>query len=90
MYRAAQTNLLPKPTTSHYTFNLRDLSKVFQGLLMAAPSQIQTQEGVVDLWLHEECRVFRDRFVEDFICHHHVIIRLDSFVCPQLFTPFFV
>lgn len=33
--------MLPTPLKSHYTFNLRDLSKVFQGMLMANPQKIE-------------------------------------------------
>lgn len=33
--------MLPTPLKSHYTFNLRDLSKVFQGMLMANPQKVE-------------------------------------------------
>ncbi|XP_023247279.1 dynein heavy chain 1, axonemal-like [Copidosoma floridanum] len=55
--------LLPTPDKCHYTFNVRDLGKVFQGMLMAEPSQIHVLDDLLLLWYHENCRVFRDRLV---------------------------
>jgi dynein heavy chain len=55
--------LLPTPAKSHYTFNLRDLSKQFQGMLMATPSTCSSKDSMARLWLHEACRVFADRLV---------------------------
>ena len=57
--------LLPTPSKSHYTFNLRDLSKVFQGILMAKPDRLESRLELLRLWLHENCRVFQDRLVND-------------------------
>jgi len=65
IYRMVQEELLPTPPKSHYTFNLRDLSKVFQGLLMAVPSNETTVDMFMRLWLHEVSRVFRDRLLDD-------------------------
>lgn len=38
--------LLPTPDKSHYTYNLRDLSKVFQGILMADPTKINVSNSI--------------------------------------------
>ncbi|CAK9804539.1 Dynein axonemal heavy chain 1 [Anthophora plagiata] len=57
--------LLPTPHKSHYTFNLRDLSKVFQGMLMMNPQKVQTREKLLLLWYHENLRVFSDRLIND-------------------------
>ena len=60
-YNRISEELLPTPAKSHYTFNLRDLSKVFQGTLMIQPGNCPSRDVMVRLWLHESCRVFHDR-----------------------------
>ena len=41
VYQSISASLLPTPAKSHYTFNLRDLSKIFQGILMAEIKSIE-------------------------------------------------
>uniref|UniRef100_A0A452IS51 Uncharacterized protein n=1 Tax=Gopherus agassizii TaxID=38772 RepID=A0A452IS51_9SAUR len=65
VYSTITSQLLPTPAKSHYTFNLRDLSKVFQGMLMAEACKIEDKLHLLRLWYHESCRVFRDRLVND-------------------------
>ena len=40
VYLRVGQDLLPTPARAHYTFNLRDLSKVFQGILMIKARQV--------------------------------------------------
>ena len=50
IYNTVQSQLLPTPAKSHYTFNLRDLSKVFQGILMANPSGVDVSMNNIFLF----------------------------------------
>jgi len=52
---------LPTPTKFHYTFNLRDLSKVFQGISRTDPDSVATAGSLTRLWIYELSRVFYDR-----------------------------
>lgn len=49
----------------HYTFNLRDVSKVFQGMMMVTSQFIREEPQIVKLWIHEVSRVFHDRLIND-------------------------
>uniref|UniRef100_A0A2K6C7M2 Dynein axonemal heavy chain 2 n=1 Tax=Macaca nemestrina TaxID=9545 RepID=A0A2K6C7M2_MACNE len=48
----------------HYLFNLRDISKVFQGMLRANKDFHDTKSSITRLWIHECFRVFSDRLVD--------------------------
>ena len=65
VYNTLTSQLLPTPTKSHYTFNLRDLSKVFQGMTMCPINKIKDAPSLWRLWYHESCRVFQDRLVNN-------------------------
>ncbi|DAZ96773.1 TPA: hypothetical protein N0F65_005771 [Lagenidium giganteum] len=63
VYSTICRELLPTPAKSHYTFNLRDLAKVFQGVLMGDSRRITDPDGLIRLWIHECKRVFEDRMI---------------------------
>lgn len=65
IYLKAISDFLPTPTKCHYTFNLRDLSKVIQGMLMIDLENLTNKDYLVYLWLHETFRVFRDRLIDE-------------------------
>ncbi|POM61619.1 hypothetical protein PHPALM_29340 [Phytophthora palmivora] len=65
IYNTISQALLPTPAKSHYTFNLRDLSKVFQGVAQASSDTIKDGKDFVRLWSHECLRVFSDRLIDD-------------------------
>ena len=63
IYRKVSEELLPTPAKSHYTFNLRDISKVFQGLCSTKPDCLPAADDLIKCWAHEMQRVFQDRLV---------------------------
>ncbi|KAL3846382.1 hypothetical protein ACJMK2_017380 [Sinanodonta woodiana] len=65
LYNGIVTKFLPTPTKIHYLFNLRDISRVFQGLLRANKDFHDTKTAMTRLWIHECFRVFSDRLVDE-------------------------
>ncbi|CAF1579491.1 unnamed protein product, partial [Adineta steineri] len=65
MYESIVQKFLPTPTKIYYLFNLRDISKVFQGLLRAEKKMITSKQTMIRLWIHECFRVFADRLNDD-------------------------
>uniref|UniRef100_A0A7S0KFC3 AAA+ ATPase domain-containing protein n=1 Tax=Micromonas pusilla TaxID=38833 RepID=A0A7S0KFC3_MICPS len=75
LWNKVQTKMLPTPAKFHYLFNMRELSKVFQGLILAERDRfkngvqhppfggnVKSPEGyLVALWRHECERVFVDK-----------------------------
>jgi len=57
--------LKPTPNKSHYTFNLRDISRIAQGLCIADSRSCGALVQLVRMWVHENKRVFGDRLIDD-------------------------
>ncbi|XP_030837708.1 dynein heavy chain 2, axonemal [Strongylocentrotus purpuratus] len=65
VYQSVVQRFLPTPAKIHYLFNLRDISKVFQGMLRSHKDFHDTKGSITRLWIHECFRVYSDRLVND-------------------------
>ena len=69
VYKTIASTMLPTPAKIHYLFNLRDISKIFQGMYRANKDFHDTPDLLQRLWVHECFRVFGDLF--RFLFHAH-------------------
>lgn len=59
-----KAKMLPTPSNFHYVFNLRDLSRIWEGILKVRPEECTKVEDVLKVWRHECTRVIADRFTD--------------------------
>ncbi|KAL0227387.1 hypothetical protein P9112_014711 [Eukaryota sp. TZLM1-RC] len=63
LWDSVKQKMLPTPAKFHYMFNMRDLSRITQGMLYVTSETITGPSNLVSLWKHECHRVLADRFV---------------------------
>ena len=63
VWNKVSRSLLPTPARFHYIFNMRELSRVFQGILETPVEALKTdaENRLYSLWRHETTRVFADK-----------------------------
>lgn len=61
IYKDIQKSLSPTPSRFHYLFNLRDISRVYEGMLMS--NNNYNRALLLKLWRNEFTRVFCDRLI---------------------------
>lgn len=64
LFSAVKQELPRTPIKFHYVFNIRDISKVFQGFCLLTKENYPKNQDLIKLWRHESLRVFSDKLRE--------------------------
>ncbi|KAF7248347.1 Dynein heavy chain 11, axonemal [Varanus komodoensis] len=78
LHQKMSQNFLPTAIRFHYIFNLRDLTRMFQGMLFATPECVRLPIDLAHLWLHESSRVYSDKLMEEKDIEHFNKVLIDT------------
>lgn len=66
LFTSVNSTFKATPAKSHYSFNLRDITKIFQGITRTNGWGIRDDNEMIKLWIHECERVFKDRLTNEY------------------------
>jgi dynein heavy chain len=55
----------PKPNTPHYSFTNREVWTIIDCLGMSNKGSVYDDTSLCKLWVHETCRVIRDKLAQE-------------------------
>lgn len=65
LYKGIVKDLPPTPSKFHYIFNLRDLSRIYNGLVLTTPERFLNGAQFARVWRNEVLRVIYDRLIDN-------------------------